>query len=643
MCGMLRGVFARSFVFLACVGFAVTGMAAPPVSAGPTTAPAVVPSAPVPLSRDDVVVLYNDTDSESNKLAVYYANRRGIARDRLVGLRVRAGETLPRERYADVVLQVRRALRERRLDDRARCLVLMYGLPLRVLAFEPNASQKALVASLEHELADVVQALDEQIATLESLRTGAETQPASRPTGPVREYDLQQLGARYARAKAAVAQQLGDVVRTEQEHERKVRFFAVVETVEGKAGLVAHIRPQAEHAHPTAVKQLEAIRQQLQELETRINHLLASPVDSPSRAEARRLVRELQGLAGAARILREDRDRLDGRESTASLDSELALLWWDGYPLYRWQMNLLAWRARTNPTLRHAIPEADWQRPILMVARLDGPTPAVVRRMIDDSIAAERNGLAGTFYVDARGVRNEPSYGAYDQNLRDLAAMVRDRAHWPVVLDDTEALFSPGTCPNTALYCGWYHLRRYIPAFQFVRGAVGYHMASQEAESLHDIAEPGWCKRMLEEGAAATLGPVSEPYLQAFPLPREFFGLLMTGRFSLAECYAFTNPFNSWAMTLIGDPLYRPFAARPALRVSDVFAVSRIPPEYREPDASSGVDATTSAPASRATTARADGATSAPATGPGAPADEDDAEPDPHDVPDDGSPVGSNR
>jgi uncharacterized protein (TIGR03790 family) len=68
-----------------------------------------------------------------------------------------------------------------------------------------------------------------------------------------------------------------------------------------------------------------------------------------------------------------------------------------------------------------------------------------------------------------------------------------------------------------------------------------------------------WCKRILEEGAAATIGPTSEPYLQAFPVPEIFFAALLDGRLTLAECYGISKPFWSWQMVLIGDPLYRPF------------------------------------------------------------------------------------
>jgi uncharacterized protein (TIGR03790 family) len=117
-----------------------------------------------------------------------------------------------------------------------------------------------------------------------------------------------------------------------------------------------------------------------------------------------------------------------------------------------------------------------------------------------------------------------------------------------------------------ALYCGWYSLASYVDAFQWQPGAVGYHIASSECVTLKREKSRVWCKMMLEKGVAATLGPVSEPYVESFPLPEIFFGLLSEGTLTLAECYAASNPFLSWKMVLIGDPLYRPFMHATAIR-----------------------------------------------------------------------------
>jgi hypothetical protein len=75
---------------------------------------------------------------------------------------------------------------------------------------------------------------------------------------------------------------------------------------------------------------------------------------------------------------------------------------------------------------------------------------------------------------------------------------------------------------------------------------------------------------MLEHGVAATLGPVWEPKLAAFPLPDDFFSLLLTGRYNLVEAYYRTTPFSSWVMVLVGDPLYNPFKNDPQLSEDDL-------------------------------------------------------------------------
>jgi len=41
----------------------------------------------------------------------------------------------------------------------------------------------------------------------------------------------------------------------------------------------------------------------------------------------------------------------------------------------------------------------------------------------------------------------------------------------------------------------------------------------------------------MEGELTVTLGPVGEPYLDAFPLPMEFFGLLFSGKYSLVKAY----------------------------------------------------------------------------------------------------------
>ncbi len=243
-------------------------------------------------------------------------------------------------------------------------------------------------------------------------------------------------------------------------------------------------------------------------------------------------------------------DLINGRETGASVDSELALALFDKYELYRWQPNVLKTDASgANVTT-------------LMVSRLDGPGAEISRGLVDKAMAAEATGLKGTAYIDSRGLKGRDLYSDFDRSLRNLAGLTRSKMQITTKEEGTRKLFSPGSCPDTAIYCGWYSVRKYVDAFDFVDGAVGYHIASFEAVSLRDPNSSQWCPSLLKDGITATLGPVSEPYLHAFPEPRQFFGQLYEGR-CLVEAYYRTKPFNSWQLLLVGDPLYRPFKNAP--------------------------------------------------------------------------------
>jgi uncharacterized protein (TIGR03790 family) len=199
----------------------------------------------------------------------------------------------------------------------------------------------------------------------------------------------------------------------------------------------------------------------------------------------------------------------------------------------------------------------------MMVGRLDAPTPEIVRRMINDSLQAEAVGLQGNAYFDARWPlrkeKNLHGYPLYDASLHRAAEATKRLGRLAVTLDEQESLMAPGSAPDAALYCGWYSLGKYVDAFEWRPGAIAYHIASVECETLKKMGSQVWCKRLLEDGVAATIGPVAEPYLEAFPLPELFFGFLFDGHYTLAESYFLSLPFLSWQMVLIGDPLYRPF------------------------------------------------------------------------------------
>jgi uncharacterized protein (TIGR03790 family) len=243
-------------------------------------------------------------------------------------------------------------------------------------------------------------------------------------------------------------------------------------------------------------------------------------------------------------------DSIIGKETSASVDSELSMVLFRNYELYRWQPNRLM-KGATYLDINS-----------LMVCRLDGPGEDIIMGLIDKAISTEQADLKGIAYIDSRDIpRERDLFGYYDQSLRDLALLTKLKTELTVKEERTAKLFSPGSCPRTAIYCGWYSLGKYVDAFNFVDGAIGYHIASLEAAGLRDPNSSQWCPSLLRDGITATLGAVAEPYLHSFPQPRAFFMELYEGS-CLVEAYYRTKPFNSWQLLLIGDPLYKPFKKR---------------------------------------------------------------------------------
>jgi uncharacterized protein (TIGR03790 family) len=257
--------------------------------------------------------------------------------------------------------------------------------------------------------------------------------------------------------------------------------------------------------------------------------------------------------------LKQEIAQLQNQDQEAALDSELALVLVPEHPLSGWLDNPLFVANIRKPLM---IPAEE----VLFVSRLDGPDPETVQRIIKQSLEAEKTGLSGKVYLDARwkkesGQKDNNAYKLYDLALHRTASLLKKRG-FTVSLDESSQLFPAGSNLEASLYCGWYSLARYVDAFAWQPGSIGYHIASSECATLKKKNSRVWCKLMLEKGIAATIGPVSEPYLQAFPPPDIFFDLLTKGEKTLAECYMQSLPFLSWKMVLIGDPLYNPFARR---------------------------------------------------------------------------------
>lgn len=230
---------------------------------------------------------------------------------------------------------------------------------------------------------------------------------------------------------------------------------------------------------------------------------------------------------------------------------------------------------RENP-LYYAAKKQPVGRQTYMVMRLDAPRPELVKDIINASIKTENEGLKGKVVLDSRGIvpgqekASERTLAEYDQSIRDLGELLKSKSKLALITDDAPDPLAANGADDVALYCGWYSVRNFIDSCKFNPGAVGFHIASYELVSLHNPGETGWVAGLLNHGVVATLGPVAEPFLLAFPKPSDFFPLLLTGKLTLAEVYWRTTPMTSWMLCGIGDPLYNPYKTNPVLQVEDL-------------------------------------------------------------------------
>jgi uncharacterized protein (TIGR03790 family) len=247
------------------------------------------------------------------------------------------------------------------------------------------------------------------------------------------------------------------------------------------------------------------------------------------------------------------------RRNEAAVDSELAWL-----PLSKNDVMLSG--PMPNPT--YGATNMALLNPtngILLVARLDGPSPEIARGLVDKALEAERDGLWGRAYFDTRSI-SDPGYKLGDEWIL-AAAQISREIGMETTVDKNLGTF-PADFPMSqiALYAGWYANDAdgpfALPKVEFMPGAFAYHLHSYSAATLRSTTQ-NWCGPLLAKGAACTMGCVYEPYLSCTPNVAAFLGRFASG-FTFGEAAWAAQPVLSWQTTVIGDPLYRPFGKPPA-------------------------------------------------------------------------------
>ena len=505
------------------------------------------------LKPSQIAVLANQNSLESLALADYYMTQRQIPKSHRIDLDLSLQETISRKEYDQSLIEPLRAeLEQRGLENTIRVIVAVWGIPLRVSPPKPDVQEVRWTEDAQQWMKSAISLLHEkheqlsqQItqATLAKISSQVTPKPPNIPSlmnaKEIRKWrkDFWELlnGYQNSSTKDSSSPAIKEFVKGLSKENRQI------------FGKVGGVKPEEAKAARSAAEKNKIVQV--------VRSLMHQPTSS-KRSNAYALVQEYFGLFGVLALADWEIQQYRYVDGLASVDSELSFLWWKSgtYPL--------SGRIPNPFYLKYPIKPEDWPLPIVMVSRLDAPTVLQAQGMIDRALETERTGLYGKAYIDSRGMKTGPvlSYGYYDADMQDFAQKLKQDSDFKVVWENTEKRFDrPGQAPDVALYVGWYRLRAYEDAFSFNSGALGYHIASGEAVSIHNPRERGWCKNALERGITVTLGPVGEPYLDAFPLPQEFYGLLFSGKYSLVEAFYLSKRYLSWKMVLFADPLYRPW------------------------------------------------------------------------------------
>jgi uncharacterized protein (TIGR03790 family) len=255
----------------------------------------------------------------------------------------------------------------------------------------------------------------------------------------------------------------------------------------------------------------------------------------------------------------EETMRPELRRNEACVDSELAAL-----PLINQHLPL----AGPLRNALYAVTNASSLHPtngVLLVTRLDGPTPEIARALVDKALQAENEGLWGRAYIDLRNT-TDPAMKPGDDWIRGAGEVCR-HAGFETIADTNAGTFAASfPMSDIAVYVGWYtetvNGPFALPKVEFMPGAFAYHLHSYSAAALR-TSDHNWTGPLLARGATITMGSVDEPYLAGTPDVAVFTARLFLQGFTFGEAAYAGQTVLSWQTTVVGDPLYQPFKKPP--------------------------------------------------------------------------------
>ncbi|MBE9571011.1 MAG: hypothetical protein IMF11_10310 [Proteobacteria bacterium] len=115
--------------------------------------------------------------------------------------------------------------------------------------------------------------------------------------------------------------------------------------------------------------------------------LIRVQIDKAQQEDDEKIDEVLRPLKEADAQIKKQIDRLKKRLQGASIDSELALIREENYPLEGWLPNkyFLGYKGKKIDNM---------PQKVMLVSRINGPSETIVRRIIDDSLQTEKRRVA---------------------------------------------------------------------------------------------------------------------------------------------------------------------------------------------------------------------------------------------------------
>lgn len=246
-----------------------------------------------------------------------------------------------------------------------------------------------------------------------------------------------------------------------------------------------------------------------------------------------------------------------GRDN-AAVDGEIALFRREGDELGG---------AIRNPVFSQRTP-LTVESKILIVCRLDGPTPELAMELVDKAIVAEALGPTGQSFLDTRGPNLKGGYKVRDDIMVKVADAWKKIA-FPFDHDVKPAVVDLSTREKLLHYYGWYAgSQKPKGPVQFRTGSIAIHLHSFSAATIRN-PKRNWVAPLLQWGATATYGTVYEPLTVGFPYENVFWDRLAEG-WSFGQAGQVANQLLSWQAVFVGDPLYSPYSAE-AMKNHDAY------------------------------------------------------------------------